>query len=150
VRIGLVGRSHGVAGAFVVAEPTERVELLDAGRRVFIGGREARIAARKGTNERPIVELEAGAASPGEAIEVPRSELELEEGHYLVDDLIGCDVVDGDRSLGVVTDVLVLPSTDVLEVGGSLLVPLVRDAVRSIDTDARRIDVHSRFFADDH
>jgi 16S rRNA processing protein RimM len=133
-----------------VKEPTERVELLDAGRRVLVGGREARIAARRGTRERPILELEGGAPTRGDAIEVPRSELELDEGHYLVDDLIGCRVVDGDRALGLVTDVLVLPATDALEVEGSLLVPLVRDAVRSIDTDARRIDVDARFFADDH
>jgi 16S rRNA processing protein RimM len=140
-----VGRPHGVAGAFVVVEPTERVELLDAGRRVLVGGREKRIVSRKGTNDKPIVALEGAAPAPGEAIEVPRADVELASGEYLVDDLIGCDVVDGPRSLGVVTDVLVLPSADALEVDGSLLVPLIGDAIRSIDLDARRIDVDAGF-----
>jgi 16S rRNA processing protein RimM len=42
-----------------------------------------------------------------------------------------------------------LPSCEALEVeradGGELLVPLVRDAVRSIDVEARRIDVDVGF-----
>jgi 16S rRNA processing protein RimM len=149
VRIGRVGRPHGTEGAFVVSEPTARIELLEPGRRVLVGGHELRIASRKGTSERPIVTLEGGSPVRGEAIEVLRAELALEEGEYLVDDLIGCRVVDGDRALGTVTDVLVLPAADVLEVERTVLVPLVGDAVRSIDTDARRIDVDSRFFADD-
>ena len=140
-----MGRPHGVAGAFVVVQPTARLELLDVGRYVLVDGREARIASRRGTRERPIVELEGGAPQPGAAIEVPRESVQLADGEYLVDDLIGCDVVDGERSLGVVTDVLVLPAADVLEVAGSVLVPLVGDAIRSIDPAARRIDVDSGF-----
>jgi 16S rRNA processing protein RimM len=128
-----------------VVEPTERSELLDAGRHVLIDGREAQIASRKGTPERPILKLDKGTPEPGAAIEVPRAAVPLADGEYLVDDLVGCEVVDGGRSLGVVTDVLVLPSADVLEVAGSLLVPLIGDAIRSIDPAARRIDVDSGF-----
>jgi 16S rRNA processing protein RimM len=91
------------------------------------------------------VELEDCAPEPGAAIEVPRETVQPAEGEYLVDDLIGCAVVDGERSLGLATDVQVLPSADVLEVDGSLLVPLVKDAIRSIDPVAGRIDVDSRF-----
>jgi 16S rRNA processing protein RimM len=47
---------------------------------------------------------------------------------------------------------LALPSCEVLEVerGGApdLLVPLVRDAVRSVDVAARRIDVDSAFLGE--
>jgi len=149
VRIGWVGRSHGIAGAFVVAEPTERTELFEPGRRVLVGGRESRIASRRGTSQRPILELEGGAAVRGDAIEVPRADLVLVEGEYLLDDLVGCRVADGDRVLGVVTDVLVLPAADALEVEGTLLVPLVAAAIRSIDIDARQIDVDTRFL-DEH
>jgi 16S rRNA processing protein RimM len=46
---------------------------------------------------------------------------------------------------------IALPSCEALEVtqpaspGGSLLIPMVRDAIRSIDVAARRIDVDMRF-----
>ena len=37
----MVGRPHGNEGAFVVGEPTERIELLDPGRTRHVGGRDA-------------------------------------------------------------------------------------------------------------
>jgi len=155
-----VGRPHGNEGAFTVAEPTERLELLDPGRRVAVGGRDMKVAWRKGTAERPLVKLEetdgrtAAEAMRGDAIEVPRAEVgALAEGEFLVDDLVGCAVVDGARAVGTVRDVLLLPAADVLEVapdgGDALLVPLVADAVRSVDVDGRRIDVDMTFVSSD-
>jgi 16S rRNA processing protein RimM len=153
VRVGRVGRPHGTEGAFVVAEPTERLELLEPGRAVSVGERELLIEWRRGTAERPILKLEGAAAVDlrGEAITVARSELTpLAQGEFLVDDLIGCEAFDGDRRIGRVRDVLLLPAADVLELepdsgGSALLVPLVADAVRGVDVEAGRIEVDSGF-----
>ena len=156
LRIGRIGRPHGTEGAFTVTEATERLDLLDAGRGVLVGGRETKVAWRKGTPQRPLVKLEgvddrAGVeALRGETISVPREEIgTLAQGEYLVDDLIGCEVVDGTEHVGVVGDVLLMPSADLLEVerdaAVNLLVPLVADAVRVIDLEARRVDVDTRF-----
>lgn len=152
VRIGRVGRPHGKAGAFTVVEPTERLYLLDEGRHVLIGDREFVVEWRKGTDERPLVKLADadGHELHGEAITVPRSALgPLGEGEFLVDDLIGADAFDGPQRLGRVRDVLLLPAADLLEVeregAKPLLVPLVGDAVRSIDIEGRHIDVDSSF-----
>jgi 16S rRNA processing protein RimM len=156
LRIGRVGRPHGTDGAFTVADPTERIELLDPGSVIVVGGRPMTVAARRGTPEHPIVVLEgvvgrsAAEALRGDDIAVQREALgTLAEGEYLVDDLIGCEVFDGERPVGRVRDVLLLPSADALEVdvaeGDPLLVPLVGDAVRSVDPGARRIDVDVDF-----
>ncbi len=156
LRVGRVGRPHGLDGGFTVSDPTERLELLDAGRSVLVAGRDMNIVARRGTADHPILLLEgvgdrtAAEALRGEAIAVPRAVLgTLEEGEFLVDDLVGCEVVDGERPVGRVSDVLLLPSADTLEVerpgGEPLLVPLVGDAVRSVDTAAARIDVDMGF-----
>jgi 16S rRNA processing protein RimM len=160
LRIGRVGRPHGRDGGFTVTDPTKRTELLEPGREVTVGECKLSIAARRGTSEHPIVVLEgvadrgAAEALRGEAIVVPRAALgALEEGEYLVDDLVGCEVVDGARLIGWVRDVLLLPSADALEVERPekepLLVPLVGDAVRSVDTGARRVDVDTNFL-DEH
>ena len=151
LRIGRVGRPHGNDGAFTVSEPTDRLELLDAGRRVTVAGREAEVRWRKGTAQRPLVKLDgtdtraAAEELRGEAIVVPRAEIPLPAGEFLVDDLVGCAIVDGARTVGTVREVLVLPATDALDVederGERILVPLVGDAVRSVDLGARRIDV---------
>jgi 16S rRNA processing protein RimM len=135
-----------------VLEPTERLNLLDAGREVVVDGRRFVVEWRRGTAKRPLVKLEEadGRELRGEAITVPRSALgALGEDEFLVDDLLGAEVFDGSDRLGRVRDVLLLPAADVLEVeregGDPLLVPLVGDAVRSIDVEARRIDVDRGF-----
>jgi 16S rRNA processing protein RimM len=140
----------------VVLEPTERLELLDPGRTVSIAGRELEVAWRRGTRARPLVRFEgvegrdAAGQLRGQAITVPRSALgALPEGEFLVDDLIGLEAFDGARRVGRVVDVLGMPSADVLEIERSgedpLLVPLVGDAVRSIDLEARRLEINAGF-----
>jgi 16S rRNA processing protein RimM len=60
--------------------------------------------------------------------------------------------VDGERELGRVRRLVPLPSCEALEVervgAPDLLVPLVRDAVRTVDVAAGRIDVDSGFLGD--
>ena len=72
---------------------------------------------------------------------VPRSVAPpLGEDEWYAEDLEGCRVTDGVVEIGVVRRMLALPSCEVLEVerpvAGDLLVPLVRDAVRTVDLDA--------------
>jgi len=46
--------------------------------------------------------------------------------------------------VGVVARMIALPSCEAIEVG-ERLIPLVRDAIRSVDVQARRIDVDLGF-----
>jgi 16S rRNA processing protein RimM len=153
---GRVGRPHGLDGSFHVVDA--RPDLLALGA-VTLGDRSLRVLRRAGTDERPILRLEGvadrGAAESlrGSALLVDRAEVPvLEEDEWYAEDLEGCLVVDGDRSLGRVRRLLALPSCEVLEVeragAPDLLVPLVRDAVRSVDVTARRIDVDSAFLGE--
>src|SRR5688572_4624904 len=81
LRIGRVGRPHGTDGSFTVSDPTERLELLDAGRSVLVGGRDMNVVARRGTADHPILLLEgvsdrtAAEGLRGEGIKVPRAVL---------------------------------------------------------------------------
>jgi 16S rRNA processing protein RimM len=152
VRIGAVGRPHGKEGGFVVSEPTTRLDLLEPGRTVTVGGKELPIEWRKGTAAHPLLKLEGidGRDLRGEAITVPRSALgELGAGEFLIDDLTGCEAFDGSRRIGRVRDVLLMPSADLLEIeregADVLLVPLVSDAVRLVDVEARRIEIDADF-----
>jgi 16S rRNA processing protein RimM len=152
LRIGIVGRAHGTEGAFVVNQPTERLELLEPGRTITVAGRELIIQSRKGTAAHPMLKLERidGRELRGEPITVPRSALgALGEGEFLVDDLTGCEAFDGSRRVGRVRDVLLMPSADLLEIerdgADALFVPLVGDAVRSVDVEAGRIEIDTTF-----
>jgi 16S rRNA processing protein RimM len=140
--VGRVGRPHGLDGSFHVTRPRG----LAAGP-ILVDGEPRVIERLAGTPERPIVRL-AGSSSRADAealrgasLSVPES---LEEGEYRASDLEGCRVVDGDREIGAVARMVALPSCEALEVDG-LLIPMVRDAIRSIDVEARRIDVDMGF-----
>jgi 16S rRNA processing protein RimM len=155
LRAGLVGRPHGLDGSFYVREPT--VALLDEGARVLVEGQERLITRRAGDDQRPIVRLAgyedraAAEALRGKSLTVPRTEApHLEEDEWWEEDLVGCMVRDGEREVGEVRRLLGLPSVDVLEVARGddrpdLLVPLVSDAVRSVDVERRLIDIDLGF-----
>ena len=77
----------------------------------------------------------------------------LEEGEFWARDLEGCAVVDGDvggrlraphERAAVVRGARGRPPD-----GSELLVPMVRDAIRSIDLEARRIDVDLGFLGEE-
>lgn len=155
---GRVGRPHGLDGSFLVAEPSPA--LPDAGGTVFVAGRERRLERRAGHAGRVIVRLE-GCADRGAAEALRGADLHvtrtaaptLGADEWWAEDLEGCTVWDGERRLGVVRRLLALPSCEVLEVrreqGADVLVPLVGDAVRSVDLSDRRIDVDLRFLGED-
>jgi 16S rRNA processing protein RimM len=117
-----------------------------------------RIVRRAGTPERPILRLEGSSsredaeALRGLELTVPRDDAMLAEDEYWASDLEGCAVVDGEVEVGFVRRMSALPSVEVLEVdrpdGSELLVPLVRDCIRSIDVAGRRIDVDLGFLGE--
>ena len=125
---------------------------------VVVEGVTRRIVRRSGTTERPILRFEGASsredaeALRGAELTVPRSDDMLEEGEFWARDLEGCAVFDGDVPVGFVRRMSALPSVEVLEVdrpdGSELLVPMVRDCVRSVDIEARRIDVDLGFLGE--
>jgi 16S rRNA processing protein RimM len=114
---------------------------------VVVAGQDRLVARRAGTPEKPIIRLEGcssredAEALGGEDLLVPGA---LEADEYWARDLEGCLVVDGEREVGVVARMVALPSCEALEVG-ELLIPMVRDAIRAIDVEARTIDVDMGF-----
>jgi 16S rRNA processing protein RimM len=118
---------------------------------VLVAGEQRTIERVAGTPEKPILRLaghtlrEDAEALRGADLHVPAEDVApLEEGEFWARDLEGCTVIDGEREIGVVRRMVALPSCEALEVG-DLLIPLVRDAIRSIDLGARRIDVDMEF-----
>lgn len=152
---GRVGRPHGLDGSFHVSQASPL--LLDVGMTVQVGSESRVITRRAGQESRPIIALEgcrdrAGAqAIQGQELFVARSAApDLPEDEWWAEDLQGCTVRDGQRVVGKVARMLSLPSVDVLEVTRpdgepALLVPLVGDAVRSVDVDQKEIQIDLQF-----
>jgi 16S rRNA processing protein RimM len=157
IEAGRVGRPHGLDGSFHVKHADAR--LLEGAEELWVRGRPLRVERRAGTPERPILRLagysgrEAAQALLGAALSVPADRAPaLEEGEYWAHELAGCAVWDGERRVGEVRRMVPLPSCEALEVelagGGELLVPMVRDAIRSVDVAGRRVDVDLAFLGE--
>jgi len=141
-----------------VTRPDAR--LLAGVEEVLVDGVMTRVERRAGTPERPILRLEghagreAAEALRGAQLAVPIGRAPaLEADEYWAHDLEGCAVYDGDRRVGEVRRMLPLPSCEALEVAradgeGVLLVPMVRDAIRSVDVGAKRIAVDMAFLGE--
>jgi 16S rRNA processing protein RimM len=147
---GRVGRPHGLDGSFHVVEPAP--QLLSVGSEIWVGERTTEILRRAGTDARPILRvglatdrMEAEALR-GEPLRAPRAGAPpLEKDEYWAEDLVGCTVVAASGELGTVARLLPYPSCELLELGDGTLIPLVRDAIVSVDPDGRRIEVDAAF-----
>lgn len=158
LRAGRVGRPHGLDGSFHVTQANP--QLLEVGNVLRVGGSERRIERRAGHDARLILRLEgcvdreAAEAMRGQDLLVQQAAApQLGPDEWWAEELEGCTVLDGERTVGRVRRMLSLPSCEVLEVersgqAGELLVPLVSDAVRSVDTDRREIDVNLEFLGE--
>jgi 16S rRNA processing protein RimM len=138
VTAGRVGKPHGLDGSFYVERPRHK---LPEGAEVTLSGHAHRIVRRAGTDERPLIRL-AGLDDPGAVRgELLLVEDELGEGEWLASDLVGLSV----RGMGRVAQVIDAPSCSVLELEDGTLIPLVTDAVRSVDLEAGEIEVDRDF-----
>ena len=146
VRVGKVGKPHGLEGAFVVEEGSEDPERFAEGATVLVDGDPARIVESKRAGGRPVIRLDR-EVSRGAALEVERDALpEPGEGEYYAFQLVGLEVEDTSGvKLGRVTEVSSGPANDVLELDTGLALPLVDACVRKVDLAGGRIVVQTGF-----
>ncbi len=79
-----------------------------------------------------------------EDVQIPREEaVELPEGHYFLEDIIGAEVVTSvGHPVGRITDIIRTGGNDVYVVNegpAAVLVPVVKDAVTSLDVAGKRV-----------
>jgi len=146
VRVGRVGRPHGLDGSFVVEEASDAPERFAKGAKVYLGREPAVVAAARQTGGRTVIRLDR-PATRGAPLELPAAELPApEDGSYYVFQLAGLEVVEeGGRVVGRVRDVAEGVANDVLELDTGALLPLVEACVRAIDLDGGRIVVAPGF-----
>ena len=106
---GRVGRPHGLDGSFHVIRPGSFAE----GQTVYVDGVPRVLERLAGTRDNPIIRL-AGCGSREDVEALRGLSLEvcetLEADEYWARDLVGCEVVDGARPVGVVSRMIALPS----------------------------------------
>jgi 16S rRNA processing protein RimM len=146
VRVGRVGRPHGLAGAFVVEDASDAPERFAEGATVYVEREPATVVESKAAGGRVVVRLDRSARR-GAALELPEAELPpAGEDAFYVYQLVGLTVVEeGGRILGRVQDVTPGVANDVLELEGGIALPMVEDCVRAVDLEEGRIVVAPGF-----
>ncbi len=148
VRVGRVGRQHGLDGSFVVEEASEDPARFRAGAVLLVDGAETRVVSSKRAGGRVVVLLDR-AVERGASLTVRRSELGAPaEGAFYVSDLVGLRVQEeGGRDLGRVREVSPGVANDVLELDSDILLPLHEACVLEVDVGGGLIVV-ARGFAE--
>lgn len=147
VTVGRVGRPHGLDGAFVVEHASDDERRWQVGAALLVDGVSATIElSRRVGGRRRAIRLDR-PAERGAELAVRVSDLPPPEpGSYYAFQLVGLAVVDGEgREAGVVTEVHPGVANDNLELDDGTLVPLIEDAVRTVDLETRRIVVEQGF-----
>jgi 16S rRNA processing protein RimM len=146
VRIGRVGRPHGIDGAFFVEQPSSDDRWWKTGARLLAGGVPVEVVAHRRSSGRPVIKLDR-SVERGALLEVERSALPpTEEDEYYAFELVGLPVVEENgRELGNVKAVTTGVANDVLELDTGVLLPMIEDCVRNVDLAAGRIVVAAGF-----
>jgi 16S rRNA processing protein RimM len=155
LRLGLIGRAHGLGGAFRIVGAAEWYTFAP-GATVLLDGEPCALLSVAGTPQSPIVEI-AGVTSREQAAALLGHPLELrasdapspEDDAFWVRDLVGMRARCGERELGEVTEVLDRPANDVLVLrltdGREHLVPFTREAVPAVDVAGRVLELADAF-----
>lgn len=152
--IGTIVAPHGVRGDIRILPQTEHPEqfldldylLLDDGRTLHLTN--ARFHKRMALVKcREVNNMNEAELLRGKKVFIRTEDLpELEEGEFYVADLLGCKVIDTvGAEIGELKDVISTGSNDVYVVaaaeGKELLVPALKQHVKEINPEERRIVV---------
>ncbi len=161
VIVALICRPHGIRGGLLLDADSDHAEaLLQPGRRLHLvdaGWRpEGALPPRAITVEtarphggrwlvevREVADRTAAEGLRGARLGVPREELPgLPDGGYLLHDLIGMSVCEGDMTIGVIREVYDQPGAPLLALdvdGRERLVPFEAELVAELDFEAGEV-----------
>jgi 16S rRNA processing protein RimM len=146
VKVGRVGKSHGLDGSFFVEHASEDEARFAKGGTLHVEGEPAKIVASKRSRGRPVIRLDREPPR-GAELAVPREQLPpTGEDEYYEFQLLGLEAVEeGGRPLGRVTALHPGPANDALELDTGVLLPLVAACVQQVDLEAGRIQIAQGF-----
>ena len=152
IRVGRVVGAFGIEGAVKVRSLTDFPERFAPGSELYLDGESRRVEWSREQPTGLVVKL-AGVddrtvaqAQRGRFLEVPDDALRpLPAGRWYQHDLVGLAVrSESGRDLGTLTEVVERPANDVWVAtrdAGELLIPVIPDAVLSVDVPARTVTV---------
>ena len=158
LEIGQIVNTFGIKGMVKVKPFTDNIKRFDKLKKVYIenknGRKEYEIEELKYHKEMVLIKFK-GIETPEDAnllresyLMVNRADEEpLEEGTYYIVDMIGLEVeTEEGEKLGNLVDIFNTGSNDIYvvknELGKQILLPAIKDVIKKIDMEKRKITVH--------
>lgn len=158
LEIGQIVNTFGIKGQVKVVPFTDDITRFEQLKKVYIVNKKSRIEVEieqvkyhkdmvlikfKGLDKIEDVEIYKNSY-----LEIDRKDGKpLEKGEYYIVDLIGLDVItDEGQNLGKVDDIYNTGSNDIYvvkdELGKQVLLPAIKDVIKEVDLDKKKIIVH--------
>lgn len=154
IETGKIVGTHGVRGGLRVQPWCDTPEFLCQFKNLFLkeqnGYKSIKVKSSKPHGNVVLMELDGVNSMDdaenlrGKVLFVERKALKLEEGQYLISDLIDTDVFDADSDelIGKISDVSKTGANDVWHInrnGKEYLIPVIDEVVISVDIDENKV-----------
>lgn len=118
---GVIATTHGIRGEMKMQPWSDGPEFIQNFSRVFIDGHEYKLVSARIQKSMNIIKLEGiddidqAMRYRGKVVSICRDDIDLEEGRYFVQDLIGLSVYDRrtEKTIGKLAEVNNLPAGDI-------------------------------------
>jgi len=158
LEIGQIANTFGIKGQVKVVPFTDDINRFDELKKIYIVNKASRkeveiedvkyhknmiLLKFKGLNKIEDVEIYKNCY-----LEIDRNDgKQLEEGEYYIVDLLGLDIFsDEGKYLGKLDDIYNTGSNDIYvvkdELGKQLLLPAIRDVIKEVNLEDKKITVH--------
>lgn len=151
--IGKIGAARGLDGTLKIIPLTDFEGRFDGLEKISVGGKIFRVEEVKHIGGQLFIKFagvdnrESARALTNKFLTVDRKDAApLNDGEFYTFDIIGCEVFDGDKKIGTVTNVLKTGSNDIFEVDGNILIPALKSVVKLIDIAAKKILVNANAY----
>lgn len=153
LEIGQIVNTFGIKGFVKVKPFTDDISRFDYLKNVYIKEKQYEIEDVKYHKDmvllkfKGIDKIEDAESLRNSYLEINREDGNLEEGAYYIVDLLGLDIItDTGKVLGKLDDIYNTGSNDIYvvkdELGKQLLLPAIKDVIKEINLEEKKITVH--------
>ena len=150
VYVGKIVNTHGIKGEFRILSNFElKDKVFIPNNNIYIGEnkKEYKILTYRHHKEYEMITVEnindinQAIYLKGLKVYFKRSDLNLNSEDYLIDDLYECEVIEEDKTLGKVTDIIYNSSNILIKVTGikDFYIPLKGDYITKVDKNSKVI-----------
>lgn len=154
IRIGKIVKTHGLKGEFKIYPYTTEASSFSNYKNIYVDGVNSYSFEYVRQNNNVLIAKFKGLNSIDDLPSLINKDIfidysekrRMEEGEYLVSELIGLKVYDGENLLGEIKDVLLYGANDVFSVidmdNNERLIPNVKQFVKNIDIENKKVIVN--------